>query len=133
MALNADKGQEGQTHDPRTYAIIGAAMEVHRVLGRGFLEAVYQDALALELVAGKIPFEREREIAVFYKGQRLGTGYRADFTCHGDVIVEVKVIDRLSGMEEAQLLNYLKATGIEIGLLLNFGGASLELRRLILN
>lgn len=119
--------------DPRTYAIIGAAMEVHRQLGCGFLEAVYQEALALELEAQGVPFRREAELLVFYKGKRLNTHYRADFICYDSVIVEVKALDSLSGVEESQVINYLKATGKEIGLLVNFGAESLEYRRLILS
>jgi GxxExxY protein len=86
-------------------------MEVHRNLGTGFLEAVYQDALALELAASGMPFQRERELPVFYKGQRLNAGYRADFICYEAVVVELKALSNIGGVEEAQVLNYLKATG----------------------
>ncbi len=120
-----------QIRDPRTYAIIGAAMEVHRQLGRGFLEAVYQEALALEFVARAISFQREVELPVFYRGHRLATSYRADFVSLDNIIVEVKALTKLGGMEEAQILNYLKATGFELGLLLDFGSSSLEYRRFV--
>jgi GxxExxY protein len=117
--------------DPRTHAIIGAAMEVHKQLGCGFLEPVYQESLALELIARGISFRREVRLPIRYKGHVLATAYCADFICLDSVVVELKALARMSGIEEAQLINYLKATGYEVGLLLNFGTRSLEHRRFV--
>ena len=119
--------------DPRTYAIIGAAMEVHKTLGCGFLEAVYQEALTLEFTARGIPFRREMSLPISYKGQVLNTAYRADFICCESVIVEIKALAEIGGIEHSQLLNYLKATELEVGLVLNFGAQTLEWDRLILS
>ena len=117
--------------DPQTYAIIGAAMEVHRVLGPGFLEKVYQEALALELSDRNIPSDREALLPIEYKGRRLQTKYFADFVCFGQVVVECKAINGLTGTDESQAINYLKATGLKVALLLNFGTPSLQYRRLV--
>jgi GxxExxY protein len=97
--------------DPRTYRIIGAGMEVHRQLGCGFLETVYQEALALELRDREIPFRRELLFPVSYKGYRLNSQYRPDFICFDSVIVELKALSTLSSVEDSQLINYLKVTG----------------------
>jgi GxxExxY protein len=117
--------------DPETFAIIGAAMEVHRELGRGFLELVYQTALALEFQEREVPFKAEIALPIRYKGKSLTCTYRADFICFESVIVETKAIWKLTGADEAQLINELKATGFHRGLLLNFGTASLEHKRLV--
>ena len=103
------------------YAIAGAAIEVHRELGPGFLESVYQEAMKLELSARSVPFEAEKPISIEYKGQRLSQNYFADFVCFEQIIVELKALSRLSGSEQAQVLNYLKATGFKVGVLINFG------------
>lgn len=118
--------------DPRTYAVIGAAMEVHRQLGCGFLEAVYQEALELELADRGIPFDPQKDIPIRYKGRILNTVYRADLICFGEVVVKLKALTQLGPIEEAQVLNYLKGTGFEIGLLVNFGRTSLQTKRFIL-
>ena len=118
--------------DPRTYAIIGAAMEVHRQLGCGFLEPVYQEALAMEFLERSIPYNAQDKYLINYKGRPLETYYKPDFICFGSVVIELKALSRLSSVEESQLINYLKVTSHEIGLLLNFGTRSLEKRRFIL-
>ncbi len=120
-----------EKRDERTYAIIGAAMEVHHHLGCGFREPVYQEALTIELGLRQITAHREVELPIIYKGQVLHTTYRTDFVCYDEVIVEIKALGKLSGTEEAQILNYLKASSLETGLLLNFGTASLEYKRFI--
>jgi GxxExxY protein len=119
--------------DSETYKIIGAAMTVHRELRCGFLEAVYQEALAMEFQAQAIPFEREKHLPVYYRGEQLNTHYQADFLCFSSVIVELKALQQLSGTEEAQVLNYLKASGLHKALLINFGAKSLQHKRLVLN
>jgi GxxExxY protein len=121
---------EGE-QDPRTYAIIGAAMEVHRQLGHGLLEAVYQEAVAIELGFAGIPFRKEVELPVLYKGRKLKTLYKADFVCFDQLILELKAVSELTSVHEAQALNYLRATGFSVGLLLNFGAQRLECKRLI--
>lgn len=118
--------------DQQTYSIIGAAMEVHRELGHGFLEAVYHEALGKELSARKVPFRHEVPLVIKYKGEPLGCGYRVDFLCYESVLVEIKAIQQLSRIERAQVINELKATGFERSLLINFGAPSLEHERLIL-
>src|SRR4051795_626517 len=117
--------------DPETFAIIGAAMEVHRELGRGFLELVYQTALALEFQERGIPFKAELALPIRYKDKLLTCAYRADFLCFESVLIEMKAIATLTGADEAQLINELKATGLPRGLLLNFGADSLEHKRIV--
>lgn len=115
------------------YAIIGAAMEVHNQLGPGFGEAVYQDAMELEVELRKIPNNAQQDIFVFYKGQRLKSFFKPDLICYEMIVVELKALDRLTSREESQVLNYLKATGLPVGLLVNFGGArDLEWKRIVL-
>ncbi len=120
-----------EERDSQTYAIIGAAMEIHRQLGHGFLEAVYQEAAVIEFPLRQISFEREVNLPVKYKSIALPVYYRADFVCFSEIIVEFKALSRLSTIEEAQLLNYLKATGLKRGLLINFGTSSLQYKRLV--
>src|SRR3954466_6440981 len=119
-------------NDPRTYAVIGAAMEVHRQLGCGFLEPVYQEAMEIELADRGIPFDAQQDVPIRYKGRVLKTLYRPDLLCFGEVVVELKALTQLGPVEEAQVLNYLKGTGYEVGLLINFGRPSLQTKRFIL-
>lgn len=129
MAPESPESLEPSAQDPQTYAIIGAAMSVHRELGCGFLEAVYHEALAWEFITLGIPCEREKELPIFYKNQPLNLFYRADFVCYGEIIVELKALAQLSGTETAQILNYLKAARLPRGLLINFGAPSLQYKR----
>ncbi|MBA3762175.1 MAG: GxxExxY protein [Chthoniobacterales bacterium] len=117
--------------DQETFAIIGAGMEVHRELGHGFMEVVYQTALALEFQERGIPFKAEIALPIRYKGKLLTCSYRADFLCCETIIVETKAISKLTSSDHAQLINELKATGCHRGLLLNFGAPSLEHKRLL--
>jgi GxxExxY protein len=117
--------------DDQTYQIIGAAMEVHKELGCGFLEPVYQEALELELSDRKIPFRAQTEIPVFYKGRKLRATYRADVLCYDSVILELKALGKIGEVEIAQILNYLKAGRQQRGLLINFGTRSLQHQRFV--
>lgn len=119
--------------DPQTYAMIGAAMAVHTELGAGFLEPVYQEALAIELGLRKIPFDREVAFEVTYKGYALNKKYIADFIAFESIVIECKALDEIEPAHANQLLNYLKDTGLGRGLLLNFGGPKLEYKRIVLN
>lgn len=115
--------------DEQTYAIIGAAIEVHRALGAGFLERVYVEALTREMTFCSIPFRCEVPLRIAYRGEPLTAFYRADLVCFESILVEVKAIRSFSSAEEAQILNYLRASRIKKGLLLNFGSSRLEYQR----
>ncbi len=119
--------------DPQTYAIIGAAMAFHTELGRGFLEAVYAEAMQCELELKGIPFEREKLLPVYYRGEVMNVFYQSDYICFDSIIVELKALTKLSGNEESQIMNYLKAAKLSRGLLINFGSKSLEYKRFILD
>ena len=119
--------------DKKTFAIIGAAMEVHKELGSGFLEAVYQEALEREFTYQEIPYESKPPVRIEYKGKPLEKTYEPDFLCYDEVIVEIKAMDKLSGNEHAQIINYLKASKLKVGLLINFGSKSLEHKRFVYN
>ncbi|MEA3448303.1 MAG: GxxExxY protein [Bacteroidota bacterium] len=114
-----------------TFNIIGAAMEVHKELGSGFLEAVYQEALEIELNSRNIPNDREKRLKIYYKGKKLKKEYVADFICYENIIVELKALSEFTGEHQSQLINYLTATKKKTGLLINFGAKSLEYKRLV--
>ena len=113
------------------YKIIGAAMEVYNVLGSGFLEAVYQEALEIEFKKRGIPYIREPRLKITYKEIILNKTYEADFVCYDKIIIETKATRQITGTDESQVINYLKAIGFELGLLINFGAESLEYKRLV--
>ena len=124
---------EDLVYGPEVYSIIGACMTVHRYLGHGFLEVVYKGALELELVEQSIPFKREKEFEIKYKGQFLKHRFFADFLLMDDIIMEIKSTkEGISREYMAQTLNYLKVSGCKLGLIVNFGKCSLEYKRLLM-
>jgi GxxExxY protein len=123
--------ETGLLHHELTRAIIGSAMEVHGNLGSGFLESVYEEALAIEFDLRNIPYERQKSIDVIYKA-KPAKQFICDFLVAGQVLVELKAISQLTKIEEAQLLNYLKATEMCVGLLINFAESSLKYKRFVL-
>ena len=115
------------------YAVVGAAMEVHSVLRNGYLEAVYQEAMEIELASRRMPFESQKQLKIFYKETPLKKGYVPDLICFDEIIVEIKAIQKLGDAEIAQILNYLHATRLKVGLLLNFASrGKLEWKKLVL-
>ena len=118
-------------YENETYQIIGAAMGTHRELGCGFLEAVYKEALEIEFKVRNIPYQKEVKLDIYYKEQLLNKYYMADFICFDKVIVEVKALSELTPEHESQLINYLTATRLKTGLLLNFGKKNLEYKRMV--
>ena len=117
------------TKDPVTHKIIGCAMEVHKHLGAGFPEVIYQRSLGIELETNRIQFKREIEQPIYYKNAHVGTR-RADFIVEGRIVVELKAVVRLENLHVVQAKNYLNAYELETGLLINFGGESLEVKRI---
>ncbi len=114
------------------YKVIGACFEVHKVLGTGFLKAIYSEALEIEFSNRKIPFYREKAIRIHYKGKQLRKTYYVDLLCYDSIIIELKATKNLCPEHEAQLLNYLKSSQLRIGLLINFGSTKLQYKRMIL-
>jgi GxxExxY protein len=115
-----------------SFDIIGCAMRVHNELGNGFLEAVYQEALEIEFLASEIPFAKEKLIDVHYKGKLLKKKYIADFVCYDHIIIELKATETFCDEHISQVINYLKATKLKLGILINFGSDSLEFKRIVL-
>jgi GxxExxY protein len=113
------------------YKILGCAMEVHNELGPGFLEAVYQEALSIELASSRIKHEKEKVIDISYKGEIMAKKYIADFICNEEIVIELKAVSTLKDEHYAQVLNYLKATDLRVALLINFGAKSLQFKRII--
>ena len=118
-----------RTRDELTYKVIGAAMEVHRNLGCGFTEKVYQDALEKELQIQKIPYEREVRMHVIYKNEELDPEYIPEFVCYDKIVVELKAVEELTDLHKAQTINYLHVSRMPVALLMNFGAESLEFQR----
>ena len=118
-------------YQDESYNIRGALFSVYNELGCGFLERVYQDALEVEFRLRNIPYEREKLIHVMYKGHPLGEPYRADFVCYGKIIVELKSVSKILDVHRAQIINYLKATKMKLGFLVNFGEENLKIERIV--
>ncbi len=119
-------------YEKESYQIISACISVHKELGCGFLEAVYQEALAIEFRNHGIPFEQEKSVDIYFKSIKLNKKYNADFICYDKIILELKALSKITTEHESQLLNYLKATGLKLGILINFGEKSLKYKRLVL-
>jgi GxxExxY protein len=107
-------------------------MEVHRIKGHGFAEPAYQECMEIELAERGLPNTPQKEMPIFYKGRTLKKTYIADFVAYERIIVELKALDRLTEREEAQVINYLKSSGLEVAVLINFGAPSLEWKRIVL-
>lgn len=120
-AKNAKDAKEELLFKEECYAIQGAIFDVYREMGCGFLEAVYQECLEKEFRSRQLPFVAQKELVLSYKGEQLAQTYKPDFICYGKIIVELEAVKEIAPEHKAQLLNYLKATGLKLGLLVNFG------------
>ena len=123
--------EEDYLYESETYKIIGAMMEVHKTLGCGFLEAVYQEALAIEFNLRNIPYVREKKLILFYKNVKLEKFYVPDFLCYENIVVDLKALSALTTTHDSIMINYLNATRFKVGLLGNFGEKSLKYKRLV--
>ncbi|WP_305046459.1 GxxExxY protein [Geoalkalibacter sp.] len=121
MQVSTNSSAKHLLFEQETYAIRGAVFEVYREMGCGFLEAVYQECLEAELIRRGVPFVAQQELRIRYKGQPLQQTYRPDLVCFDEIIVELKALSKTTSEHQAQVLNYLKATGKQLGLLVNFG------------
>jgi GxxExxY protein len=110
--------------------IIGSAIEVHKTLGSGFIESVYHNAMKLELTDRDIPFETEKHVRIFYKNNQVGE-HRVDLVFNNEIVVELKAVSDISDSHEKQIISYLKATGIKVGLILNFSNAKVDIKRIV--
>jgi GxxExxY protein len=115
-----------------SYEILGSCFKIHNELGCGFLEAVYQECLELEFRQNIVPYVREKELNIYYRNIVLQKKYIADFICYDKIILEIKALNKLTGEHESQVINYLKATRMKLGILINFGEKSLKYKRLVL-
>ena len=119
-------------YEQKSYKIIGSCIEVHKELGNGFLEGVYQEALEIEFKNLGIPYEREKELLIYYKNRKLQKRYKSDFICYNQILIELKALNYLTSEHESQIINYLKVTNLKVGLLINLGEKSLKYKRFIL-
>lgn len=117
--------------EEETYKIIGACMTVHKTLGAGFLESVYQEALEKEFIKAGVPYERQKQLSVYYDGVKLKKYFIADFVCYEKIILEIKSVSFIAQNLKQQVINYLKTTQLDVGLLINFGEKSLAWKRFI--
>ena len=117
--------------EEETYKVLGACIKVHKNLGNGFSEAVYHEALVKELSKAEIPFEQEKKLPIYYDGERLDKYFMTDFVCYGKIILAIKAVAILDATMQQQVVNYLKSTNLEVGLLINFGDKILKWKRLI--
>jgi len=127
--VEARKGKKALIYPELSYEIMGAVFEVHNVLGPGFMESLYEEALARELDARSVPFERQKEVTIAYKGQPIGT-HRLDMVVDGKVVLELKAVSELADAFKQQVRSYLKATGLRLGILINFGAPEVRYVRI---
>ena len=123
----------GEQRDPQTYAMISAGMYVHSELGCGFVELPYQEAMLVEMRFRSIPFVREPSLPIQYRGESLPCRYEPDFICYDEVVLELKAVEKLTDKHRSQVINYLKVSKLQRGLLMNFGAEKLEYERIVLN